>query len=104
MVTHRTDGLFIVKPTGIDLTTGVEQIKQIALDIYPNPATQSISIQTKDFAPLNSYRIIDVNGKVVFAGSPASSQKLDIDVSQLANGSYYVKVNGEAFATKFIKR
>ena len=104
VVTHRTDGLFIVRPTSIDITTSLDEIKQIALDIYPNPATQSISIQTKDFTPLNSYKILDISGKLILSGSLSSVLKVDVDVSELAIGSYYVKVNGGAFATIFIKQ
>jgi len=82
--------LFIFVSTGQLLPGGT-------IDLYPNPATYSISIHSKG-PDLSACRIsvIDLNGRLLpaFAVLPdPSGSEVQIDISSLAAGIYLVKVD-----------
>lgn len=104
VVTHRTDGLFIVNPTGIDLSSTIEEIESVFLEIYPNPASESIFIEMTNNEYISFYEIIDVQGKIIKSEIVEPTPKLTVGLESISKGAYFVKVNGGNFATKFIKK
>lgn len=79
--------------------TGIEAVKEIGISIYPNPATNYITIN--EATPLSMFSI---EGKELFASSTPIKK---IDVSSFPRGVYYIKVQGNAGSssiTKFIKQ
>ncbi|MGZ3862558.1 MAG: T9SS type A sorting domain-containing protein [Bacteroidia bacterium] len=79
---------------------GVEKYNaaNIKMEVYPNPAQNSISIFTN--ASINTLEICDVNGKAHIKTNQAT-----IDVSQLSSGVYFIKAitNEGVVNRKFIK-
>lgn len=74
--------------------TGVEEIKALpAFDIYPNPASEYVTI--KNAEPIGQLSIINSMGTQVFRESYASSQA-KVDVSHLASGIYYIRIVGKS--------
>jgi predicted acyl esterase len=75
-------------------------LEQHSLKIYPVPASQTISLTTD--APINRYQIVDIYGRTVLEGTTV----LDIDISDLSEGSYVIKAMSDNFVTskKFIKQ
>lgn len=86
------------------ITTEVnENNKNNVVDVYPNPANQSISIQGVDFNETVSVKIISIDGKLMKEMKTTTST---IDVSELNSGMYFIELkNKEAKigVTKFIK-
>ncbi len=73
------------------------------LIMYPNPTSTVLNLSSIEGFDAASYSIFDVQGKRV---KHASLKENTIDVSALANGSYFLKVS-DAFNTKtqkFIKK
>ena len=64
-----------------------------AAGIYPNPANGSINIICGDNSVGSTIEIVDVNGKVVKTSSVLSGNSAMIDISDLASGVYFVRVN-----------
>ena len=92
LVTYRTQ-------TGSQVTRVKKQDVIAANDalsiyIYPNPANKSISIDSKK--GLKSIEVYDVLGRVcistVFNSEPVGQQKPNIDVSNLSNGTYLIRL------------
>ena len=75
-------------------------LDQHSLKIYPVPASETISL-TAD-APINRYQIVDIYGRTVLEGTTV----LDIDISDLSDGTYVIKAMSDNFVTskKFIKQ
>ena len=70
------------------------------LTIYPNPATNSLTISSAD-QPISQVTITDLVGQVVL--THAYNTKLaKIDITSLAQGIYLIKING-AEVRKFVK-
>jgi len=84
--------------------TGIDESTSNAFIISPNPANDRISIQTRDEQPYEA-RLFDTNGKMVWKGTSLSGTSY-IDVTNLANGIYFVKIiaNGETRTEKVIVR
>jgi hypothetical protein len=78
-------------------------ITDMGLNIYPNPANQSFTIQFNKPVHLDKYSVVisDVNGKIVFAKQYQQNDTELIDCSNLTNGLYFVTIsNGESTVTQ----
>jgi hypothetical protein len=84
----------------IDVATlGIEQIKEkIKIDVYPNPATDKLYIETKE-EDVKEIRLYDVLGK-----EQLSTTKKEIDVSTIPNGIYilHAKINEGVLIKKVV--
>jgi len=60
------------------------------ISIYPNPSNKNISISSEK--KINEIRIIDLKGKQVLRVEKVDTEKCDVDVSVLKEGSYIVKI------------
>lgn len=71
--------------------------------IYPNPTIDILNIDVLDTLQINSLQIFDAVGRIIVNHMDDS---LQIDVSRLQQGHYYLKVNCDrgSSITKFIKQ
>jgi hypothetical protein len=95
---YAIDNFEMVRITGGG-NTGLRKLaSNNQLKVYPNPASQFISIEGLQQVNI---RVYDIVGKEVLI-----SQEQQIDISGLTNGTYMViatDTNGEQYKTKFIK-
>lgn len=86
-----TPRLLSIKPF---LGTGINELKNRKLKVYPNPAQQILSIEVNDNEnsdiPITVYNSL---GKVVYQDS-LQNKKKSIDVSRWTPGMYYVRILG----------
>ena len=70
--------------------------------LYPNPAKDILNIQSKQDVAINSVEIYNQLGQIVMASTNTLNT---IDVSNLASGTYFVKINTEKGSAnvKFVK-
>lgn len=80
---------------GLMGTTALEESEEDGLDfiIYPNPSHSYISIQTKLPIPAK-YQLLSPKGKMLLQGK-ITSNKQQIDLSNLSPGIYYLKIDGK---------
>ena len=69
------------------------------LDIYPNPTTGIINLSYVKELSSSKFEVMDLSGKVVLFGKV--NNKLELDVSQLTKGIYYLKIDRTTL--RFIK-
>jgi len=79
----------------------VSDVNKKAVSIYPNPATEVLNLNVD--SKINSADIYDLAGKLVRSAAVADNK---VNVKDLQNGTYVLKVNTEAGSTshKFIKK
>jgi len=70
--------------------TGVEDLTNGGLKLFPNPSSSLITIQSNQ--TITDYRMTDVSGKEVAIGT-VNDQLIEIDVRTLKNGIYFVRIN-----------
>jgi hypothetical protein len=82
-------------------TLAVSDVSKNSVSIYPNPATEVLNLNVD--SKINSADIYDLAGKLVKSASVADNK---VNVKDLQNGTYVLKVNTEAGSTshKFIKK
>lgn len=92
-------------PSKIELPVEVQLIsvietESINLEIYPNPAKETLTISSNDL--FDNYTIYDLKGRAIQSGEIGSSI---INIQTLDNGMYLIQLNGsnKSSLTKFIK-
>ncbi len=80
--------------------TSVQNVNQLDITIYPNPANDIIHISGNNFQ--NSITITDLNGRVVIQDDSSSNT---LDISNLVKGVYLIKIESDTgyYFNKFIK-
>ena len=79
------------------LTTGIKAGQQTSMNIYPNPTSDKLIIETNDIQALSgySYKIIDIQGKEVY-NTLATSAKTEISLKSIgAKGMYILHIVDE---------
>jgi PKD repeat protein len=93
---------FTINVIAPPITTGInnEVISSSDVRIYPNPTSTQLTIDTQ--LKIDKLTVTDITGKTITSISLKSNV---IDVSSLANGIYFIKVEGEGqtIIEKFIK-
>ena len=81
---------------------GIEQLRitNYALQVYPNPATNQLTIDNGQLT-MDNIEIYSVMGQKLQSTIVNLQSKIAIDVSNLASGMYYLKINNQI--TKFVK-
>lgn len=68
------------------------------LSIYPNPASEMVTISVSNMLAGGDVAIISIDGREA-ASFKLDGNKASFDVSQLAKGAYFVRIAGEQAAT-----
>jgi hypothetical protein len=82
-------------------TSITEEINSPKLSVFPNPFVENIHVQSPDLE-INTLKVVNMVGQVVYKQKGINSSKLDIDLSQLPNGLYILVLN-DAVYHKIIK-
>jgi hypothetical protein len=74
---------------------GIEEPKAEQLVLYPNPATDLISLQVpKEIGENGLFQVFDLAGNLVHRETVSNSNLVQVDVSSLASGTYLVQLAG----------
>ncbi len=82
-----------------ELAVKVLPLIDSSLQIYPNPASETVSITS--FEAGSTAHLLDILGREVLYGTVPESEPLTLDVSSLPSGLYYI-IDGVS-RTKFVK-
>ncbi|MBO4646092.1 MAG: choice-of-anchor J domain-containing protein [Bacteroidales bacterium] len=85
----------------INVQSSVADHTNSTVSIFPNPATSVLNVEAEGY---NTIEIVNVLGQVVYNANATSN--MQINVSNLNNGVYFVRLNGaNGIATqKFVKK
>ncbi|MFA7327487.1 MAG: T9SS type A sorting domain-containing protein [Candidatus Kapaibacterium sp.] len=90
-----------------DVKSGVEDVSNNQLNIYPNPTNNIINIELRNDVLATSYKIINAEGKRIMGGSQAPANTFAIEVESIPTGSYIIELEtttGEVIIDKFVRR
>ena len=94
------EGLFssITQGDRIDFMTeasqGIYDVESGTLTLFPNPASTSVTLTVSGIDGKVTVEIVDLNGRKVSELRTQDSE-LQIDLSQIAQGAYFVRVTGD---------
>lgn len=76
-------------------TVGIDEVAaESRLNLYPNPASQMVSISAEGVEGNVTVSIVDMNGRVMMQQN-GNAQSFRFNVSGLAQGAYFVRLTGE---------
>lgn len=83
----------------LDPTASLEEINNLTVSMYPNPASEFITIDSNENG---NYVILNIMGAVVAEGNVSNNK---VSISSLNNGTYFVKFSTESgvYQGRFIK-
>ncbi|MCL2131767.1 MAG: T9SS type A sorting domain-containing protein, partial [Lentimicrobiaceae bacterium] len=69
--------------------------------LYPNPTTGKLSVFSYQLSEMGGeVEVFDVMGRKLLSHTPLTSHSsplIEIDISHLANGLYFLKIDGKVF-------
>ena len=84
----------VQQPYEISVITGIEEAKDISLEIvvYPNPVTDFIKLNIKNYEVENlRYQLYDINGSLL-QDNKIDSNEITISMQDLRPSSYFMKI------------
>lgn len=93
-------GCSINESITLDSQLGITNENALLVTVYPNPTNEFVYIQ---YEGAFNYQLTSANGDLVLNGTSVNKETLDMD--QLANGVYFVKITaeGKSSTVKLIK-
>lgn len=97
---NNSNSAFLIKLYGDSILSNYDFSNCTTFSLYPNPVKDNFHVQFDNFSTINSVKIYDLLGKLVYETTAKT-----IPVSNLSKGLYIVKVTTEVgeFTKKFIK-
>ncbi len=95
----------VQQPYEIMVVTGVEEASGITLEIsvYPNPATDFLKLIIQNYETGNlRFQLYDING-ISLRNSKIESGETSITMSNLASGTYFLKITDKNLPVKTFK-
>ena len=91
--------------TKIIQPTGVQEVPQGKIYIFPNPTTNKVTIRLTETAEkITAANVFNLYGQEVKAFKIAPTQTAELDISELAQGVYFVRLNdNNQFIRKIVK-
>lgn len=89
----------------IDTSLSTDEFKKNGLNLYPNPAQNSVTLQNTSLLNLTQLSVFDTMGKKVMYQNMNTADSTEISIGQLSSGLYVVSVeeaNGNTFTSKLM--
>jgi dienelactone hydrolase len=93
-----------INPSSVD-----EQQENVTFDIYPNPATDYVTVSLSAIPAEGSIQLVDITGRLISSktiSESATSLESSFNTNKLASGIYFIKLNSKNTTLKtqrFIK-
>ncbi len=90
--------------SGGSIATDVKENNEALFNIYPNPASNNLSIDLNSHEESYTFQISDVLGTILITDKMTSTST--IDLSSISNGIYFIKLidkENKTFIKKFLK-
>ncbi len=88
-------------------STGIDDNTLSEISVYPNPATDHITVNiTNSNSGISTFQIHNLLGEVVYSVSKEFTETTSININYLEPGLYFIKIenNGSVFSKKIIKK
>jgi hypothetical protein len=93
-----TSGSMVVDAFQVNEVAGLDEAENaLSLNVYPNPASDVINVEFTAVNGEYTVSLLDLQGRVIYTSAPnnaAGTQTTAVPVSNVASGSYIVKVTG----------
>ena len=77
------------------LATGITEKNKSSVSIYPNPSTGLFTADLSGLSEKSTITVYDIIGNVILTKEAASNTNQSIDLSNQANGSYFIRITND---------
>lgn len=87
--------------------TAINEIAETSFTLSPNPTSAKLTLQLTNSATTNlTYQILTTDGRVLFQNKITTQPNIEIDVSQLPSGLYFLQLQDDKqrVVRKFVKQ
>lgn len=96
MLTTQVSNTYVAKLDNT-ITGIVKHINNINIAIFPNPATNHLTVTLPKASQKGSVIITDIKGKIIYNNTDVSSQKIEVNTKDFSNGIYLVRIQTADF-------
>ena len=90
VITNRFDSQFVSEPLSLP------EVDAMTFDMFPNPAKENVTVRLNSNSFGNvTIRVIDLQGKQIIEQPFSEEHTMELDVSDLQSGMYFVKLNSK---------
>ncbi|HEY0029346.1 MAG TPA: T9SS type A sorting domain-containing protein [Bacteroidia bacterium] len=88
-----------------DIASGINEIEENVITIFPNPATESVSLSAESSLTNARFRLINIAGQTVLEQKEIGGNVFVFDVSPFSPGIYFVEIADAGYIsrTRFVK-
>ena len=76
-----------------NLSTNISESTMPNISLYPNPFNSSITLKTTLNNKIYNVTLFDISGRIIIVKKDINSTSKKINLSNLTNGSYFLKIN-----------
>ena len=88
-----TDGCEIEENINlISLAVSISEELNQQLAVYPNPTDGNIKVELSHEAGIESYKLLDLQGRLMKAGSVGGAKELEVERENLMEGVYFLRI------------
>ncbi|MBX3045218.1 MAG: multicopper oxidase domain-containing protein [Candidatus Kapabacteria bacterium] len=99
---HEDDGM--MHNYNVINSTSVENESKSAIEIYPNPAKDFVTITNIDQSNINDLKIFDFNGNIITKyKSSLNNGILTINLSDISSGNYFITLKNQLLKFSIVK-
>ena len=79
---------------------GIDDVQgDFSVSLFPNPAKTSVTLKVDGLNGKANVSLIDMSGRTVMTNTLDGNDELQFNVTTLAKGTYFVRINGETIST-----
>jgi hypothetical protein len=100
-----TSNVIVIVDASCDYTAIVEELMG-QWEVYPNPATTTLTVSNNSGLSVSNMELLDLNGKVLYNSTWGNQLEKNIDISPLQTGMYILKLtfDGQTSSKRIIKQ
>ena len=76
---------------------GIDAVENVRMNLQPNPATSQVRLSLNGVTGMVNCALIDMSGRVVFSQEMNAENEQTIDLTNVAKGAYFVRINNAQF-------
>jgi len=85
-----------LKASATDTLLGVDEVAtNINFSVYPNPATNLVTVTSTANSSINAIEMFDVNGRMIKSIAIDNLSNVDVNISDLSSGVYMMKISSD---------
>jgi len=103
LIVTDSNGCSVIDSAFVDYWSSVKKITESNFQLFPNPFTESTTLQFEEAPKSATLEILDLSGKLLRSENISGKKQIEIERKQLSSGTYLLRVMDEEKGSSFAK-